>query len=111
MRPGTGGNPVVTLISSPSWPSTTLRSRMKPFVHRTRFSSKPAFLIFRRRHPLATLRKAAATSVRRAPVMTPRFQASWACAMATPTASTADCLTLHFEASRPFGGCRLCGGR
>ena len=92
------GRPVVTLTGSPSYPSTlimTLRSLMKLSVHLTRFSSSPALLIFRSRHPLATLGKAAAMSMRRAPTMQPHPHASWTWAIVAPTASTADLPALH----------------
>ena len=41
------------------------------------------------------LGKAAATSIRRAPVVQPQLYASWVWAMATPTASTAECPNLQ----------------
>ena len=71
------GKPVVTSLASSSCPSTlmmTLRSRMKLFVYPT--LSSPIFRIFRRRHPRATLGKAAATPMWRTPVTLPPPHAS-----------------------------------
>lgn len=46
-------------------------------VHPTRHSPNLLSRIFLNRHPLATLGKAAATSIKSAPVIHPRLQASW----------------------------------
>ena len=89
---------MVTPTSSPSWPLVlmmTRLSRMKLSTQLIRHSSTPAFLMPQSKHPLTTLGKAAATSMRRAPAIAPRPHASWTWAMATPTASTADRFALH----------------
>ena len=65
-------------------------SRMKLSVHLTRYSFSPVLRIFRKRCPRATLGKAAATAIRRAPTTLPWLDYSWAWATATTTVSTAD---------------------
>lgn len=73
----------------------TLRLCIKLSAHLTRFSSSSMLRIFRRKQPLVTLGKVAATSMRMASVIRPRFHAPWVWAIATATASTADVPTLH----------------
>ena len=70
-------------------------SCMKLSVHLTKHSPKPILRILRSTHPLATLEKVEATSIRRAPVMQPLLHTSWVCTIVTPTVSTADRLALQ----------------